>query len=324
MKVFKSRIDILLIVLALIGVIFWVSYEMINSNKKEEHYNVSVIVDHSNSDRWTAFREGLEQAADDDNVSINFVSSEAIKSVQEQDALMQREVVNAADGIILEPYSSNDMSDIIANIASRAAIVLLDTEVSPEGVYTTVKPNNTAIGEAIGQALIRDLEGKLSDRKIGILCGNLNKSSMRDRLGGVKNILEGVGAKVEWTIDQDLALSEELSRIQEKSRVDIIISLGNDETEAAVDYILQNGAKNILLYGEGCSEKLVYYLDKGIIKVLVVPNEFNMGYLSMKAVTDTLRYMNTPKVSAGINFLVINKENLYDEDNQKMLFPIVQ
>ena len=64
--------------------------------------------------------------------------------------------------------------------------------------------------------------------------------------------------------------------------MDILITLGNAETETAVDYLQADTSykRQFMIYGEGCSDKTVYYLDKGIIKSLVVPNEFNMGYQS--------------------------------------------
>ena len=78
------------------------------------------------------------------------------------------------------------------------------------------------------------------------------------------------------------------------------------------------------MYGEGCSEKAVYYLDKGLIQGLIVPNEFHMGYLSMEEIAKQLLYGASPAQNREIEFLTINKENLYDVESQKILFPIVQ
>ncbi len=40
---------------------------------------------------------------------------------------------------------------------------------------------------------------------------------------------------------------------------------------------------------ELAAQKNVYYLDKGVIGALVVPNEFNIGYLSAAAIAGQLR-----------------------------------
>lgn len=70
--------------------------------------------------------------------------------------------------------------------------------------------------------------------------------------------------------------------------------------------------------------KNVYYLDKGWIQTLVVPNEFNMGYQSMEAIAKQLIYHMDTTRSSKVNYLVVDREHLYDADIQKVLFPIVQ
>ena len=79
------------------------------------------------------------------------------------------------------------------------------------------------------------------------------------------------------------------------------------------------------LYGNWLlSKKNVYYLDKGVIGALVVPNEFNIGYLSAAAIAGQLREPLSSAKTEKVGFLTITKDNLYDEENQKILFPIVQ
>ena len=103
-----------------------------------------------------------------------------------------------------------------------------------------------------------------------------------------------------------------------------MVSLDNDSTEQAVDYLQAQEQTEFGLYGIGCSEKNVYYLDKGVIGALVVPNEFNIGYLSAAAIAGQLREPLSSAKTEKVGFLTITKDNLYDEENQKILFPIVQ
>ena len=60
------------------------------------------------------------------------------------------------------------------------------------------------------------------------------------------------------------------------------------------------------------------------IQTLVVPNEFNMGYQSMEAIAKQLIYHMDTTRSSKVNYLVVDREHLYDADIQKVLFPIVQ
>ena len=129
--------------------------------------------------------------------------------------------------------------------------------------------------------------------------------------------LEGAGSVTLKVLKQGISADEP---------VDILITLGNAETETAVDYLQADTSykQQFMIYGEGCSDKTVYYLDKGIIKSLVVPNEFNMGYQSVHAIAEQIKYKFSSAESTTVESLVINRQNLYDEENQKILFPIVQ
>lgn len=56
----------------------------------------------------------------------------------------------------------------------------------------------------------------------------------------------------------------------------------------------------------------------------MVPNEFNMGYQGMEAIAKQLIYHMDTTRSSKVNYLVVDREHLYDADIQKVLFPIVQ
>ena len=315
------------LILILVLIIFGVSAGMLFVNMEEEPNRVSVIVNDSNNDRWIAMRQGLEQAANEENIQLNYVSTGVLTSEEEQKALIDREVENGAQGVIVQLVSSVDPEQIFGQMDGSVAIMLLESDVDPEGVYALTAPDNRKIGTALAEAVIADQDGSLSGVKIGVLSGSSTLLSMQQRLSGVKDTLEDAGAELVWCIyDSTESFSTELAAMQEDSPVDIILSLGNRETETAVDYLQagQEEEQPFRLYGEGCSEKAVYYLDKGVITALVVPNEFNMGYQSMRSIAKQLQYKLSSADSEQVDSLVVKKENLYDEENQKILFPIVQ
>ena len=298
-----------------------------NDWKEEKKYSVSVIVNDSNNDRWIAMREGLEQAAKDDDIQLNYVSTGVFASEDEEKALIEREVENGADGIIVQLVSSEDTYAVFEKIDSSVAVMLLETDAVSEGVYSVTAPDNLWIGEALAQTVLQDYGDSLSEKKIGILSGNQNQLSMQQRLGSVKKLLEDENIEPVWILSgQGENLSSELVTKQADEPVDILITLGNAETETAVDYLQADTSykRQFMIYGEGCSDKTVYYLDKGIIKSLVVPNEFNMGYQSVHTIAEQIKYKFSSAESTTVDSLVINRQNLYDEENQKTLFPIVQ
>ncbi len=323
----RNRVYIEFLIMLLLAVVIGASYGMLNIGKKEDIYSVSVIVNNSSSDRWTAMREGLDQAASDNNIKLNFVSTAEILNLQDEQTLIKRELENGADGIIIQMINSYGAAKLLENISSDAVVMLLETDIYPEDIYATVMPDNEEIGRAIGQSIQEDVGAGMEGKSIGILCGNQAQLSMRQRLAGFNESLVGMESQIRWILESTEAnLNAELEEKQKEYPVDVVVALGNDEMETAIDYLMKykGGTQSYRLYGEGCSEKLVYYLDKGMIQVLTVPNEFNMGYQSIEAIAKRLKHKLLSVNSIKINFLVIDKENLYDEDNQKILFPIVQ
>ena len=80
----KNRIYFGLLILALVVTIVWTSAGMLGVNKEEKKYSVSVIVNDSNNDRWIAMREGLEQAAKDEDIQLNYVPTGVFASEDEE------------------------------------------------------------------------------------------------------------------------------------------------------------------------------------------------------------------------------------------------
>lgn len=315
-----------ILILILLVVIGWASYSMLNVGKSEESYSVSVIVNDSNNDRWIALRQGLEQAAGDYNINLNYVSTGEIQSVEEQMALVNRELDNGAEGIIIQTIDSEEGCKQLEEISSRAAVVLLESDAVPEDLFTLSSPDNYAMGMALAEAIKQDLGIGISGKTVGIVSGNQSQLAMEQRLAGVQEGLAEAKVNVLWIVEEIAEQGSGTEIMSGMETPDIIIALENEGTERVVDQLMvgADDGENCLLYGVGCSEKVVYYLDKGIIQTLVVPNEFNMGYLSMETIAEQLQYHLSEAKDSQVDYLVINRDNLYDEDNQKILFPIVQ
>lgn len=316
----RNKIYFGVLLLILLAITTWASYGVLNTGMTKEIHRVSVIVNDSGNDRWTALHQGLEQAASDYDIDLNYVSTVEFASAEEELAVVWRELDNGAEGVIVQMNSSTGMEEELAQIANRAAVMLLETDVFPEDVYAIGGPDNTALGTALAEEIKEDFGDTLSAKKVGILCGNQEQIAMQERLQGVCEGIDETGAQVVWMFDSTDEAN--VDTILREETADIVVALANSETERMVDCMKEESES--ALYGVGCSEKAVYYLDKGVIRTLVVPNEFNMGYQSMEAIANQLRYRLTKSENCQVDYLVVDRMNLYDEDNQKILFPIVQ
>ena len=177
----KNRFYVGLLVAAILAVLVYASYGMVNAGKKETYHSVAVIVDDSSSDRWTAFKEGLEQGADEENFHINVVSTSSFVNLHEECSIISRELENGADGVIVQ-LCGDDADGLFSGIVSGVPTVLAENEGESESLFTTVMADPYESGRTIGENLLAGAGDSLSGFTVGILSGNQKMKSKRLRL----------------------------------------------------------------------------------------------------------------------------------------------
>ena len=323
----KDRRILWYVLLAFLMIILILLLLLAGQHQETRKKSVSVIVDNSSSTRWMALKEGMEAAAKDYDLRLNYVSTGKLWSNTVELELAAREMESGADGLVIQMYASDGIGDRLEEIVPREQCVLLETDVTPEEYYQTVGPDNRKLGSVLAGQIRADFGEDLRGKTVGILYGNTGELSARQRIQGLEAGLKDSGAEIIWTLHEmgRTANDEALQKCWDAG-ADIVIALENDETERALDYFAEypEEADRTILYGIGNSEKIMYYLDHGLIRKLIVPNEFYMGYQSVEELAKKLEHREESQKNIYTGYLVIDQSNLYDETNQKMLFPIVQ
>lgn len=313
----KNRISMFLFSAVIFAVIVYSAYGMVNQGKEESYETVSVIVNDSSNERWDAFREGLEQGAEDNHMHLNFVYTGRFQNAQEQYTIIKKELDAKTDGVIVAPYSSEE--DGMLPVLTSVPTVLVETGIETDKLFTTVMTDHVKLGKSLANAVIED-----QVRSVGIFSGNQSQQGMRKRLKTLKEELEAAGIVIEWVIS-DKELTQKLRNdTMDPTSVEAILSLENDATEKAVDMLVENESLSYQIYGEGRSEKLMYYLDKGIIEELFVPNEYYMGYQSVSILAQDIQYHTNKTEQTEVDFFRVTKDNLYKEEMSRILFPTVR
>ncbi len=276
---------------------------------------VSVVVDDSTNGRWTRFQAGLEQAADDYSVALSYAVTSKFSSIRDEEAVIRSEAA-AADAVIVQLIDTSDTVQLISSLCAERVLGLVDTDAPAEAGdnFASITADNTAIGTALADLLKEQYGDELRDMTVGILYGNQKMRSMQERLAGFKAGIADSGAAVFWEGSGTAWESAGLP--------DIVIALDNDSLENAAD-ALETGEDAPALYGVGCSDKTIYALDHGQISAMIVPDEFQMGYLALSDVVARVNAPNIPMVPREIPFTVITRTNLYDPANAAFLFPVI-
>lgn len=328
------------IALALTAVLVWSVLGMLKLREKDTYYHVSVILNDSYNESWTLARNGMEQAAKDNNIILNYLYTNSMESTEEQMELIRREEENGAEGIITKLLPTRDKEQI-EELAGKKNLVLMDCILSgpmEEGqAVDAVGPDYYTMGRTLAHRIYSDCqnpetkensEKKTVEKRIGLIIRKDETTSQMEKKGFLQAAGE-MDMTVSWVLESDLGEQDQeklFDQINSKKQVDILVALDNNLSEQVVDYVERPEAKSVgaSLYGIGFSEKLIYYLDRGRISALVVPNEFNLGYQSVQAMAEKLTSKQQTTRNNRIRFALVDKTTLYDEENQKMLFPIVQ
>jgi len=79
------------------------------------------------------------------------------------------------------------------------------------------------------------------------------------------------------------------------------------------------------VYVVGCdnSQRQIQFLEQNIIQAIVTQRPFNMGYV---AVQQAVRVANGEQTDdfVEVSCVLITRENMYTQENQKLLFPVLR
>ena len=321
----KKSLKITLVIallLGLTGILVISSYRYINdTSKKNNTARISVIVYGSGAgDRWATMRQGLEQGALDFHAEINFVTTTGEKDAGEQSSLIEREIANGSQGIILAAADSRELSGIVREYAASVPVVLVETSIKDAEGLTYISADNYSMGLNIGRSVY--LSGD-ENKTVAVFVDNLQRNSVSERYEGFLDSLKYTKCTVRpWEPEEDADAAAFLQEKLKEEPADVIVALDDRSLEAVIDAV-QEAESGIDVYGIGSTNKIVHYLDYGLIKSIVFQNEFNMGYLSVREAVCRIG-QGEKKPGVDIEFRTVNKVTMYLPKNQRLVFPIVQ
>ena len=309
----------ILVVLIIAAVVFAIS--PYGFKKNEELMRVSMIVYGNDASRWEKLRQGAELAFSRRNVDITLVTTASEVNADEQMELISRELEDDVDAIMIVPCDSNRLEQYMAERKPRVPVVVIESGTVEGSKLDSVSVDDYEVGKALGQELIKRENPIVT---VAIISDGTEKESVRLREQGLREVIEPYANRIiTWSRndnEKDMIKRKFLQRAILERAVDVVVALDNESADSLMD-ALDNLNKQRKVYAVSTSDKSVYYLDRQKIKALVYPTEFGMGYMGAQYVLDSkkaaVEYRDT-----DVQYCVISKENMYDKDVQKLIFPM--
>lgn len=296
---------------------------MISGQNKKALDKVSVILENAGDSQWSALKYGLKMAAEEEGIELAVVDVEEGLDAEAQKKVFEREIEDGADALIVQPVLDKNDQEVLKKIEKRVPVMLVGCEAEKgETRYDlpVIKEDNYEMGQALAEEMLKDFEGNIEEKKIGLLLASTDSNMLSSRECGFKDALEDKNANI-----LELSLDSLLDREENtESKVDIVIALDDSNLTAIGEYLASSQPHGELLYGIGQSTEAIYYLDKGIAECVVVPDEFNVGYQSLSEVARKLDHYFENMKKQTVSYSVIRKETLFSKENQELLLTMSQ
>jgi ribose transport system substrate-binding protein len=277
---------------------------------------VSLIVYGSDASRWENLKQGAVLAADDLNAEVTLITMSGEDDYLEQISLIQREIVNGADALLIAAADSEGIKEYLDEHPLKIPYAFVESGTGAESQGLT-----TADNSMMARALAKTIDNNEKDWiKAAVIVDHDCRDSVRERLDTILNTdIKFAEDLVLWERNEQEVDKEArffLQRQLTEEAVDVVIALDNSSMEEITDAAV-NLNKDVKIYGIANSSKSAYYLDNRLIRSLVYQDEFSMGYLSLTGLL-------TDAPGKEISFKVLDHNNMYDEENQRLLFPHVR
>lgn len=262
----------------------------------------------------STMRKGMEQAAEDLNVELRFLTPAEDNNAAEQVLLLEREVAGGAPAVVLLPADREFLSGAVSAAAGKTTLVTVETDMTAWGAAASVSMDHHALGEALGTAAMHGVPAGGTVLLLDSLPGD---NGIRERLEAAREVLEREGRQVrEYQWSGDETLFADILRIE---RPGAIIAF---EAAALAEVAeLSRGENFPLLYGCGSTTGIAAALEKGRVTAIAAVNVFSAGYLAVEAAASLARHEDWTGAPT-VAFSVVRQETMYESDNQKLLFPV--
>lgn len=310
-----------LVCFGLIVMVLWVYYGAVFGEKiPEKKKEISVVLYHAGDGGWESMMEGMKQAEEDFSVNIHYVTAKEGATAEEQIELVRQEITDGASGILLAAVDAGIMPQDIQEGSMQVPVVTVESN-ADASTYSFFSADNVNMGRTLGQELLNDFDGGEA-LKIVVVEEYIERDSVRERAQG---FYEALGDKVEvislQRSNDNVELSKFLTNVLARSDADGVVALSKESLQALCE-VNSDVVKDKKIYGIGNTASIVAALEKAKIEKLVFQDEFNIGYMSVKALVQQMEGIQNSVEE--IDYYCVKREDVHETQYERLLFPIVE
>lgn len=323
---------VIMLVIAAICIVYasLYGYQMIVRSQVGANTRIVVIFKATTKEMefWKSVREGVNVAAKEFGVQAIITGPLEETDVDDQHKIIEDTIAERPDAIVLAAGDFNRTVPFAQMIKDAGIpLITIDSGLNSDISDSFIATDNSNAGGEMAKALL-----KLVDTSKPVVVGIVShvkgsataigrETGLRDGLSENKSIqmLETVfcdaNAQKSYTLTKDM--------LQNNPDIDAIAALNEPSTTGAGRAIQELGlVGKVKLIGFDCSMDEIKMIESGVIQATVVQKPFNMGYLGVEMAVRAIKHEKIDKRMDTGN-VVIDKTNIYTDENQKLLFPFI-
>ncbi len=322
----NSKRLFIIIEIALASMVIMLAFIMVREQSGKNRPRISVIIPDPDASRWSAFRYGLKIAAEDQGVEVFVVSMGDVLTLEKEINMIRNETDNGVDAVILQPVPGEDALRKLEEASKKIPIMLVGDPASEDGEKSRLpvtSPDDYRMGMALAEEVLRDFNGNIEGKALGIVTENEESAEALRRKKGFEDALQGRGARISWTVCVSCEETDH-NFLENQSKTDLVAALDDVSLTRAGECAAAKDLHGALVYGIGNSTEAVYYLDTGMAECLIVPDEFSRGYQSLTEAAKNLGRYSRNRKGKVLTFTVLRRKELFTKKNQEILLTMSQ
>ena len=311
----KKKIFAALICASMIGCLAATPVLADETVKADGDYKIAVITMDSVDQHWVSLKEGAEEEAKADDVTVDFMAPD-VKDDAKQIECINNAVAGGYDALMVAANSEDAVSGALQEaIDAGMKLVYVDSPANVEA-EATFSTDNKAAGKTAGEEMIKALEDKgVKDGSIGIVNINNSTNTAIQREAGFREAFEGTDYELLETqfCEGDAAKAQTIAENYITEGVVGIYGTNEGASTGVGNALKASGSDEIIGVGFDKSDTLKGLIEDGYLVCTMAQNPDQMGKLGVQACIKALNGEDLGGEVTDTGVSVLTKESLAED-----------
>ena len=311
----KKKIFAALICASMIGCLAATPVLADETVKADGDYKIAVITMDSVDQHWVSLKEGAEEEAKADDVTVDFMAPD-VKDDAKQIECINNAVAGGYDALMVAANSEDAVSGALQEaIDAGMKLVYVDSPANVEA-EATFSTDNKAAGKTAGEEMIKALEDKgVKDGSIGIVNINNSTNTAIQREAGFREAFEGTDYELLETqfCEGDAAKAQTIAENYITEGVVGIYGTNEGASTGVGNAIKASGSDEVIGVGFDKSDTLKGLIEDGYLVCTMAQNPDQMGKLGVQACIKALNGEDLGGEVTDTGVSVLTKESLAED-----------